>query len=211
LGGFEEAFEERPELAGAEEILRVPLNAEAEARVGSSIASITPSGAVARHRKPGATILHRLMVTAVHFARVRVAQSARASEFDSSESFSSQIRARASTTGSAARQAVRQRARAADGMSCTSVPPQATFSTWTPRQIAKIGTPRSRAAFTSRSRTRRGQARPRDRGVRLLAVDRRRDVVAAGEHQPVEPDSAASTPWRIEMRGSPPTCRIDCR
>jgi hypothetical protein len=28
-------------------------------------------------------------------------------------------------------------------MSCTSVPPQATFSTWTPRQIAKIGTPRS--------------------------------------------------------------------
>ena len=74
-----------------------------------------------------------------------------------------------------------------DGMSCTSVPPQATFSTWTPRQIAKIGS--SRCA-------RRGNQRDLelvaarldfdDRRMRRFAVARRRDVVAAGEQQPVD-------------------------
>ena len=86
------------------------------------------------------------------------------------------------------RQAVRRARRCTcDGMSCTSVPPQATFSTWMPRQIARIG--RSRAARGRDERDLELVARRLgvdDRRVRRLAVARRRDVVAAGQQQAVD-------------------------
>ena len=72
-------------------------------------------------------------------------------------------------------------------MSCTSVPPHATFSTWMPRQIAKIGRLRARAAAISAiSNSSRPGSASIDRRVRRFAVARRRDIVAAGQHQPVD-------------------------
>ena len=72
-------------------------------------------------------------------------------------------------------------------MSWTSVPPQATFSTWTPRQIAKIGRLRARAAAISADLelVAPGSASTTVACARL-AVARRRHIVAAGQHQAVD-------------------------
>ncbi len=67
------------------------------------------------------------------------------------------------------------------------MPPQATFSTWMPRQMARIGRSRLRASLHQRDLELVALRRHfDDRGMRRLAVARRRDVVAAGEHQAVD-------------------------
>src|SRR5260221_4952318 len=72
--GVDESFEQRPELAGAEEILRMPLDAEAE-RLRGILDGF--DHAVRRRRadnEAGGDGLHRLMVAAVHLARVGVGE-----------------------------------------------------------------------------------------------------------------------------------------
>ena len=70
---LDEAFEQRAELAGAPEILRDATAPRGRtASPGCSIASMTPSGAVAVTSKPGATPLHRLVVAAVDLAGLAV-------------------------------------------------------------------------------------------------------------------------------------------
>ena len=116
---------------------------------GSSIASMTPSGAVADTPEAVRDRLDRLVVAAVRLAGVGVAQP-----------FAHQpCEQRVLVDPDFVREVVGlcggtvQRCSSApgtsEGMSCTSVPPQATFSTWMPRQIAKIGRLRRRASPTS--------------------------------------------------------------
>ena len=111
--------------------------------------------------KPGRDGLDGLVVAAVHFERFvhqPVAHQPRRA--------ASPCRPRPRAPARAARAAAPPGCAASapaicDGMSCTSVPPQATFSTWMPRQIAKIGRLRLRAQRQSaRSRTRLGPAPP---------------------------------------------------
>ncbi len=89
-GGFEESFEQRAELARAPEVLRVPLDAEAEARgriLDRFDDAVGRRGGHAEARRDG---LDRLMVPAVDLAGVARRSAARASAVASSESFSSQ-------------------------------------------------------------------------------------------------------------------------
>ena len=81
-----------------------------------------------------------------------------------------------------------------EGMSCSSVPPHATFITWRPRQMASIGRCASTAARTSAISC---ASRPGSAGVirrvRLLAEQRRIDVAAAGQQDAVELPVPAAT------------------
>ena len=83
-------------------------------------------------------------------------------------------------------------------MSCTSVPPYATFSTCTPRQIARIGQPRRpRQRRRAPARSRRGPARP----PRLSDAASRRTSTGATSPPPVSirpsrPSSAAGNVGR---------------
>ena len=107
--------------------------------LGSSTASMTPSGAVAVDDQPVAERLDRLMMPAVHRAARRPSIRSSRAAVDSSESFATQTSCASVERRRAAGRPACARARRAArvGMSCTSVPPRATFSTWMPRQIAK--------------------------------------------------------------------------
>src|SRR5436190_188122 len=80
-------------------------------------------------------------------------------------------------------------------MSCTRVPPAATFSTWTPRQIAKIGKSRSRAAATSAiSNSSRA-------GSTSSSPSRGDSPYLAGSTSPPPVSSRPSTPARASATG----------
>src|SRR5580765_3268622 len=66
---FEESFEQRAELAGAEEILRVPLDAEAEARRRILDRFDDAVGRGRRRDEPFCDVLHRLVMPAVDLER----------------------------------------------------------------------------------------------------------------------------------------------
>ena len=175
---------------------------------------MTPSGAVADTLKPGGDVLDRLMVPAVHLARVGVAQPLAHQRRQQRVLLDPDlVRAgRYDWCGGTAR-LCSSAPGTCDGMSCTSVPPHATFSTWMPRQIARIGScARARRADQrdlelvapgSASTTAGCAASPYRAGV---------DVVAAGQQQAVDAGQrlvdAAST--ARGSRTSPPTCRIAC-
>ena len=167
-----------------------------------------------RHAKAGGDVFDRLMMAAVHLARV-VRSGARASASPAASPSRARPRARGRRPGAAAPSGCGSSAPVTcDGMSCTSVPPQATFSTCMPRQIAKIGRSRARAAAISAiSNSSRPGSTSTDGRMRRLAVARRRDVVAAGQQQAVDAGQrlrrAAST--ARGSRTSPPTWRIACR
>ena len=74
------------------------------------------------------------------------------------------------------------------GMSCTSVPPSATFATWTPRQMASVGRRRARAARTSASSkaSRRACTSP-SAGCGAVAVVRGIHVLPAREDEAAHP------------------------
>ena len=207
-------FEQRAELAGAEEVLRVPLHAEAEARRGILDRFDDAVGRGGRGGEAGGDAPSPPGGGGCSLRALR-RPAARASASPAANPCRPRPRAPARTAGAAAPPGCARSAPAiCDGMSCTSVPPQATFRTWTPRQIAKIG--RSRCA-------RRGDQRdlelvaPRlrflDRGVRAprrsATARRRRRRSAAGRRCRRAPRSIGIDGSR--MRGSPPAWRIDCR
>ena len=186
--GFDESLEQRPELAGPPEVLRMPLDAEAERADGSSIASMTPSGAVADTLKPGRQRLDCLMMAAVDLAGVRVAQALVHQLGEQRILLRARFRARNRTTDGRHR-AARGPARRSPATEypARAIPPSATFSTCRPRQMAKIGSSRRRASRPARSRTRPARARPADRRMRRLrriaSARHRRRRSAAGRRR----------------------------
>src|SRR5215213_7010303 len=72
---FEEAFEQGTEFAGAPEVFRVPLDAEAEARRWILDRFDDAVGRGRGDAESFGDLLHRLMMPAVRFARVGVAQA----------------------------------------------------------------------------------------------------------------------------------------
>ena len=92
------------------------------------------------------------------------------------------------------------------GMSCTSVPPIATFSTCMPRQIARKGMPLGDRGARQRDLERVAAGLGGlERGVRRLAVQRRVDVAAAGQHQAV--DARQDLLGRLRRRAPPRSAR----
>ena len=155
---------------------------------GSSIASMTPSGAVAVTRNAGGDGLDRLMVPAVHLAGV-VADQALAHQFRQErilvepdlvrEVVGLMLAARSGCDSCAPV--------ICDGMSCTSVPPPATFRIWMPRQIANIGqieAPRGGNQADLELVARRIHFD--DAWMGRFAISRRRDVVAACQQQALD-------------------------
>ena len=145
-GRGDELLEQRPELAGAPEVLRMPLHREAEparraARWLRSRRRVRCPDLPARRDS-----LHRLMMPAVDLAGLAFELVAH----DASRAASPRPprpRARCAKRGSGTAWCAAPFT--IDGMSWTSVPPSATFSTCMPRQIAKIGRPASIAALMS--------------------------------------------------------------
>ena len=144
---------------------------------------MTPSGAHATVAQPLAEPLDRLVVHAVDLdlERAQHAAEARALAHDLHR-VRRLVRAAPSGCG---------RARRADSlaMSCTSVPPSATLSTWMPRQIANSGTvvvdaPGCVSPISSASRAGETSSTV---GCARLAEARGLDVAAAREQQAVQP------------------------
>src|SRR5580704_16612505 len=73
-GGLEEALEQRPELAGAPEVLRVPLDAEAETCCGIFDRLDDAVGRGRGDLEAGGYLLDGLVMTAVDLAGIGVAQ-----------------------------------------------------------------------------------------------------------------------------------------
>ena len=149
---------------------------------------MTPSGAVADDAEAGRRRLHRLVMPAVHFARVRSSRRSRISRA-SSESLSIQTSC-ASVYGScsaAPSDCAAARRRPATGCPAPACRRTRRSAPGCRGRCAKIGRSRARAAGTSAiSNSSRPGSASTTRRVRRLAVPRRRDVVAAGEQQAVD-------------------------
>ena len=213
--GVDEAAEQALEFAGPPEVLGVPLHADAEARrrpldrfddaVGRELAVTT---------RPSAELLHRLMMPAVHRAE------AVALELRPQRSASSVPGVTSTSWAIALARRSRMRDRDAAGtwlgMSCTSVPPSATFSTCMPRQIARSG--RSRAM---RRRDQRDlevvaagfgdRSEGRVRAPRRRARDRRRRRRAACSPSRARRRRRARPSLDDAARGRRPARRTDSR
>ena len=103
-----------------------------------------------------------------------------------------------------------------EGRSCQSVPPAATLTSWSPRQMASTGSPRACAASRSASSkaSRSGSTEPELRR-RWRAVPGGRDVGASAEQQPVHarraPRPRVPRPATGERtRGRPPASTSWC-
>ena len=180
---------------------------------GSSIASMTPSGAVADTLKPRRDVLDRLMMAAVHFAGV-VGQPLAHQRREQRVLLDPDLVREGEGLVRRARQAVLERAgelrrdvlheRAAAG----DVQHLDAAADREDRQIARAAPRRS-----GRSRTRRAPARLRpssDAPARRSApARRRRRRSAAGRRCPSSASSIGIDGSR--MRSSPPTWRIACR
>ena len=181
---------------------------------GSSIASMTPSGAVADDAEAGRDRLDRLMMPAVDLAGVAAA-----------EPFAHQLRQqRVLLDPDLVRERVRLVRRdvrlcvsapgTCDGMSCTSVPPHGDVQHLHAAADREDRADRARERRRrARSRTRRAPGRhprPSDAVLRRTArARRRRRRSAAGRRcRPARPSTGIDG---SRMRTSPPAWRTDCR
>ena len=176
---------------------------------------MTPSGAVAETRKPGATVFHRLMMPAVHFARVGVAQALAHQPRQQRVLVDPDFVRELERLMRRHRQAVLERA----GAPATGCPAPACRRR---RRSAPGCRGRSRgsadraaraAAISAISNSSRAGSTSTIVGCGCFAVARRRDVVAAGQQQPVDARRAPRRPasTRRGCATSPPTWRIACR
>ena len=178
---------------------------------GISIASTTPSGDVAVTSKPVADLLDGLVMTAVDMAGLAVfhviGQQRRQLRALGDPHFMRDVRSAARGTEWSSAPVIWL------GMSWTSVPPIATFSTCMPRQIARNGMPLATAARDSAiSNSSRPVFRGLERAVRLLrrrAAGRRRRRPSASGRRRAPGSAPAFRAPATTSTGSPPARRMD--